>query len=237
MWAALTGGLVTGAVTLVGGFLALRLRAALDLLLGFSAGAIIGVALFDLLPEGLDLTGEQHNALRVTTAVALGFALYLGIDRGALIAGGNSGARRHFAPAALTFHSLLDGLGIGLAFHISSVAGMVVAIGVLAHDVVDGANTVAVSLSSGARKSVAQAWLTADAVAPLMGILLASTVAIRPQSLAMLLGMVAGTFLYIGASELLPRSHADHPRASTIAATAFGLAFIYSLIRLTSIGA
>ena len=37
--------------TLAGGLLALGLRDKLHLILGFSAGAVIGVAFFDLLPE------------------------------------------------------------------------------------------------------------------------------------------------------------------------------------------
>ena len=41
--------------TLAGGALALRFRDHLHLLLGFSAGAVIAVALFDLLPEALNL--------------------------------------------------------------------------------------------------------------------------------------------------------------------------------------
>ena len=40
--------------TLAGGLLALGLRDKLHLILGFSAGAVIGVAFFDLLPEAID---------------------------------------------------------------------------------------------------------------------------------------------------------------------------------------
>ena len=40
--------------TLCGGLLALRLRDKLHLILGFSAGAVIGVAFFDLLPEAIN---------------------------------------------------------------------------------------------------------------------------------------------------------------------------------------
>ena len=47
-------GVFTSAATLFGGGLALRFRSALTLFLGFSSGAVIGVALFDLLPEALE---------------------------------------------------------------------------------------------------------------------------------------------------------------------------------------
>ena len=53
-----------------------------------------------------------------------------------------------------------------------------------------------------------------------------------PTTLALLLGLFAGFFLYIGASELLPRSQLGRPRLSTLAATALGGGFIYGVVRL-----
>jgi ZIP family zinc transporter len=46
------------------------------------------------------------------------------------------------------------------------------------------------------------------------------------------LGVFAGFFLYMGAADLLPRSHDERPRLSTTVATAAGLGFIYLVIRL-----
>jgi ZIP family zinc transporter len=226
-------GLLAGVATLVGGGLALRFRSALGLLLGFSSGAIIGVALFDLLPEALELAGEAHSPLSITTAVAIGFGLYLATDRSsALLAGASAQGRNHFGPASLTAHSLMDGLGIGLAFHVSSAAGLIVALAVLAHDFLDGANTVTLSLAGGSGTRMARGWLLADAAAPLVGIGLARLISIPTFTLAVLLGVFAGFFLYIGASELLPRSHDERPHLSTIAATGLGFVFIYAVIRL-----
>ena len=66
--------------TLVGGLVALVLRDQLHLILGFSAGAVIGVAFFDLLPESIEL-GEKYFAHgTVTGVVALGFLVYLILD-------------------------------------------------------------------------------------------------------------------------------------------------------------
>lgn len=236
IWAVLLIGVATGAATLAGGLLILYLSSALDLVLGFSAGAIIGVALFDLLPEALSVAGETHSPLTMTGLVAVGFAFYLATDRAsAMLARGRK--QRHFAPASLTLHSFVDGLAIGLAFHISPAAGFIVAIGVLAHDFIDGANTVTVSLSSGSAVPTARAWLAADAAAPLAGILLANVFAIPGPSLALLLAVFGGFFLYIGASELLPRSQGLRPRLSSVAATVAGMALIYAVISLSRAGA
>ncbi|HEX3424049.1 MAG TPA: hypothetical protein VHS33_11700 [Sphingomicrobium sp.] len=237
IWAVLLLGFAAGAATLAGGTLILYLTSALDLILGFSAGAVIGVTLFDLLPEGLKLAGESHSPLSITAAVAAGFAVYLAADRACMILGQSQKSRRHFAPASLTLHSFVDGLAIGLAFHISPAAAFVVTMGVLAHDFIDGANTVTVSLSGGSAIATARAWLVADAAAPLAGILLAGVIVIPRFSLALLIAVFGGFFLYIGASELLPRSQARRPRLSTAAATAAGLGLIYAVISLSSAAA
>lgn len=229
-------GLLTGAATLFGGVVALRFRASLDLFLGFSSGAVIGVALLDLLPESLELGGPQFQPLTITAAVAVGFAVYLATDRGALILSrGSQGHRAHLGPASLTAHSLMDGLGIGFAFQVSSAAGAILAVAVLAHDCLDGANTVTLSLAGGAATPTARRWLAADAAAPIVGICIARLVVVPAGLLALLLAVFAGFFLYIGAGELLPRSHDRRPRISTIVATVLGLGFIYIVVRLASI--
>jgi zinc transporter ZupT len=229
-------GAATGCATLFGGALAFRFRSALDLFLGFSSGAVIGVALLDLLPEAFELAGPRVEALTLTASVAVGFALYLAADRATLILShGSEGHRGHLGPASLTAHSLMDGLGIGLAFQVSSAAGAIVAFAVLAHDFLDGANTVSLSFAGGAAAPTARRWLIADAAAPIVGICIARLITVPAGLLAELLAVFAGFFLYIGASELLPRSHDRRPRLSTIAATALGLGFISAVVRLASV--
>jgi zinc transporter ZupT len=225
-------GLVTGAVTLAGGGAALKLRGMLSLLLGLSSGAITGVALFDLIPQALNLAGEANTHLPVMTAVASGFCFYMLVDRvAAWAAAGRNGLRGHLAPASLTAHSLMDGLGIGLAFHVSYAVGLVVALAVMAHDLLDGANTVTLSLAGGTGERAARRWLAADAMAPLVGIGLARLLPMSTFTLAVCLAVFAGFFLYIGASELLPRSRDRRPQWSTMGATLAGFAFIYGVIR------
>lgn len=137
--------------TLIGGLFALALKDRLHLILGFSAGAIIGVTFFDLLPEALELGGDASHLLSLT---ALGFCLYLILDRFLFTNNQIKHSHRGEAGAlSLSIHSFLDGVGIGLAFKVSPEVGFIVTAAVLTHDFSDGINTVSMILKSGgARK-------------------------------------------------------------------------------------
>jgi zinc transporter ZupT len=226
-------GLLTGLATLLGGALALRLKSSIGLLLGFGAGAVIGVGLRDLLPEALELSGGAHAPFTIATALAAGFAVYLVADQSIAAATPSPALRSHIGPATLTLHSLMDGLGIGLAFQVSATTGWIVAAAVLAHDLVDGANTVTLSLSGGAQGPTARRWLVADAIAPLIGIGLSRLIQVPPARLAILLAVFAGFFCYIGASELLPRARDRRPHLTTTFATVLGMAVIYAAVRFS----
>ena len=228
-------GLLTGGATLFGGTLALRFRSGLGLFLGFSSGAVIAVSLLDLLPEAFEAARGMHDSLSLTSTMAVGFAVYLVLDRVPLLLAKRPRKGASLGPASLTAHSLMDGLGIGVAFQASPSIGWVVAIAVLAHDLLDGANTVTLSLGVRGDVPVAKRWLVADALAPMVGIVVSQMVAIPRSFLSILLALFAGFFLYIGASELLPRSQNGRPNLSTVAATVLGMIFIYVVVRTAAL--
>jgi ZIP family zinc transporter len=225
-------GVAAGLATFAGGSLALRLADRTHLILGFSAGAVIGVALLDLLPECMELAGPGR-AQGIASFIAAGFILYLVVDRTLLaVSGGSTGHRGHFGAASLTAHSFLDGLGIGLGFQASPAVGAVLAAAVLAHDFADGINTVNLSLAGSRSPVVARRGRAADAIAPLLGIGASTLIRLPTGALGSVLALFAGFFLYIGASELLPESHHRHPRATTTMAAAAGVVLIGAVVRL-----
>jgi zinc transporter ZupT len=228
-------GIAAGISTLIGGYLALRLKDNIHLILGFSAGAVVGVALFDLLPEALSVGQAYHHLTTLTGFVALGFMAYMLLDRSILIfTSKDSGHRGHVGAGSLTIHSFLDGLGIGLAFHVSAALGAIVAVAVLVHDFSDGINTVNLSLSGNGKTRFARLWLFADALAPLIGIGATFFISVSEQNLSLVLALFSGFFLYIGASELLPESHHRYPRFVTAIMTLFGALVIYGAIYFAS---
>jgi zinc transporter ZupT len=219
--------------TTLGGLFALRLKDHLHLILGFSAGAVFGVAIFDLLPEAIELTQDTYSVRTVTVLISIGFAFYMILDRYfSLHLHAKNGCEnpRHggkLGAAALTFHSFLDGFGIGLAFKVSPAVGWIVALAVLAHDFSDGINTVNMILKNQGEKKMAQKWLIADALAPAVGVVVSTGITISSASLGLVLSVFVGLFLFISASDLIPESHHKHPAMYTTFMTIVGMAVIF----------
>ena len=232
--------LATFASTLIGGLFALRLSDRLHLILGFSSGAVLGVALFDLIPEAIALAGTRYSVQVTMGTLAAGFLLYMVLDR-AIVMHTHMGAESLHTPrrgalgaGSLSVHSFLDGLSIGLAFQVSASVGAVVAIAVLVHDFSDGINTIGLILKNRGGDRTAFRWLIADAVAPIAGA--ASTLVFRLErpTLGLTLAAFAGFFLYIGASDLLPESYHEHPTVWTTVLTVLGALTMYVAVRLVS---
>ncbi len=217
--------------TLLGGLLALRLRDKLHLVLGFSAGAVIGVAFFDLLPESINFGSSFHSPATILACSALGFLFYLVIDR-IISFHGDAAPRGGFAAAVLCVHSLLDGISVGLAFQASHQVGVIVAIAVLTHDFSDGINTMNVVLRNGGDRGQAFRWLLLDAVAPVAGVVSTAFFTLPGNAFGTALALFAGFFLYIGASDLIPESYHAHPKFLTTAMTLAGAAVLYAAIAL-----
>ena len=230
--------------TLLGGLFALRFKDRLHLILGFSAGAVIGVAFFDLLPEALELGGSQYDIPVITSIMALGFITYMILDRLVIFHNHNVDHsdmhihhphRGKIGAGSLSLHSFLDGVAIGLAFKVSPAVGAIVAIAVLTHDFSDGINTVNMILKNKGEPKQAFRWLLADASAPVLGVLSTLFFTLPEHTLGLVLAAFSGFFLYIGASDLLPESHHAHPTIWTTAMTVIGVAVLYLAIRLAGI--
>ena len=224
-------GVAATAATLMGGLLALKFSTRIVLVLGVTAGVVLGVALFDLLPEALSLAPAGGSARATFGWVAAGIGGYMVFAR---VLGGMRQATRwraHLGPATLTLHSLVDGVGIGLAFHVSAQIGGAVALAVLTHDVADGVNVVSLCLAA-EQDRAARRWLVANAIAPLLGVGLGSVLRVPAALLGPLTGLFAGGFVYIGACELLPRSHGLDPRWRTTVASLAGILMIFVLSNL-----
>ena len=231
--------------TFLGGMFALRFKDKLHLILGFSAGAVIGVAFFDLLPEALELGKQNYNIGFITSIAALGFIVYMVLDRFVFFHSHGVNENEHeeinlnkrgiLGAGSLSIHSFIDGGAIGLAFQVSPAIGAIVAVAVLVHDFSDGINTVNMILKNSGTRTQAFKWLLVDAIAPVLGIVSTLFFTVSESTLGVILAVFTGFFLYIGASDLLPESHHDHPTRWTTVSTILGVAVLYGAIKLAGI--
>lgn len=230
--------------TSLGGLFALRNRDRLHRILGFTAGVLLGVVAFDLMPEIFSLTNATH-AQFVTPMIMLvvGFLVFHIAEKLTIIHAGHD-EHGHYdvhhhprvgllSALALSAHSFLDGVGIGLAFQVNASVGALVAIAVISHDFADGLNTVTLMLKHRNTPKKALALLALDATTPMLGAASTLLFHLSDRDLLLYLGFFAGFLLYIGASDILPEAHADHPSQITLALTVLGAAFIFAVTRFS----
>jgi len=228
--------------TFFGGLFGLKHKDKLHLILGFTAGVLVAVVFFDIFPEIIALTQSLHmNSVYPMIALVVGFLLFHIFEKVLLIHHAHEleyGEHKHptvgvMSAVALSGHSFMDGVGIGLAFQVSAAVGLLVAIAVIAHDFSDGLNTVSLVLVHKNKDRRAFQMLLLDAFAPVVGA--ASTLLFKvPDTVLLLyLGFFAGFLLYIGASDILPEAHSEHSSYKTIALTLLGIVLIFIVTRFT----
>ncbi len=244
--------------TTIGGLFALRFRDRLHLVLGFTAGVILGVIAFDVLPEIFDLVHETHVSVKVPmVALVAAFLAFHIVEKSLLLHAAHEAeygehehagagvaptaeadrAHGHSHPSvgvasalALCLHSFTDGLGIGLAFQVDKGVDFAVALAVVAHDFADGLNTVGLMLRHGNDRRKALLLLALDALAPLAGAAVTLAIHVPERVLLVSLGTFSGFLLYIGAADILPEAHANHPSRVTIAMTVLGATLIFVVV-------
>jgi zinc transporter ZupT len=232
--------LATFLSTALGGLFAARFRRRLHLIMGFTAGVLLGVVAFEVLPEIIDLLHETGtDPLLPMIALVAGFLFFHVVEKSILIHHGHEdqyAAHKHpqvgaISALALAGHSLMDGVGIGLGFQVSPKVGGLVALAVIAHDFADGMNTVALMLTHGNPTRRAKWFLLLDSLAPLVGAFSTLFFHLSPQFLVTYLGCFAGFLLYIGASDILPQAHSERSTGVTVALTVAGALFILGVAR------
>jgi zinc transporter ZupT len=233
---------ITALATTAGGFLAIKAKDRLHLVLGLSAGLLLGLVAFDLLPEVFELgTSELLGAPAVSVALIAGFLLlhfyeqlfgshepaesdYGHDHKHASSVAGSLGA------LAMGGHVFLDGLALGVAFKVSSDLGIAVFIALLVHAFSDGLNTVSFLIKSGKWGKQGIWLLGVDAIARISGAALGTTLALGDNLIAIYLAAFAGIVIYLATSHILPEAHSQHSSRFTILATILGVLVMWGLV-------
>ena len=232
---------VSAISTLIGGWAAVHERHRVHLLLGFGAGALLGATFFDLLPEAISAANRRGwSPQSELTLVIIGFVVFHVAERfvefhGCPTCDSELELRRHvgrLSAFGLIGHSTLDGASIAAATLVSWRTGLIVAIGIIAHDISDGLNTMLLVTRGERPRKKDLAFLFADAAAPVVGGLIVVLSSLSQQALAIFLGVTSGFFLYTATGDLLPEAHQRSPRFAVTVAMLFGIAFLFLAVKL-----
>jgi len=236
---------ITVIATVFGGVVALRSSDRFHLVLGLSAGLLLGLVGFDLIPEVFQLSDTTFGGVRAVSLAFVGGFLLLHILEG--IFGSHEPAESDYGhdhehhnvagtlgAIAMGGHVFLDGIGLGVAFQVSNSLGLAVFLAVLVHAFSDGLNTVAMLVKNGSWTKQSRWLLAIDAVARVGGATLGTYLALNDSLLALYLALFAGFVIYIATSHILPEAHSRHPSRWTLGATAVGVAIMWVVVAVSA---
>ncbi|MBI3304753.1 ZIP family metal transporter [Candidatus Parcubacteria bacterium] len=177
--------------------------------LSLAAGALLGVAFLDLVPEAL----ETVPASRI-------FALVLGGIAGSFLLEKllvwyhchDERCERHAVRPLIIFgdslHNFIDGVGIGVSFLAAPAVGALTTFAVILHEIPREGSDVAILLSSGMGKRAVVGWTVFASLMTVVGAVVAALFgsAFAPV-IGPLIALVAGTFIYIATADLIPELH------------------------------
>ncbi len=176
----------------------------------FAAGALLAAAFFDLLPESIEQLAEGAAPNWVLAGILLFFLLEHFLR---WFHHHHEHAKEDTTQAPLiivgdSIHNLLDGIAIGAAFLISVPTGIVTAIAVAAHEIPQEIGDFGLLLKYGYSRKKVMLINIFSALMSTAGALVTFGLGSRIDlPLGELLGITAGLFIYIAASDLIPTIH------------------------------
>ncbi len=201
-------------------------------LLAFSSGVLLSIAILHLFPESLMLAGKSAG---IAVLVTFGTLFMMENVTTMHDHGGDFLHPDHLyrvsmtALAALTLHALMDGMAMGVSLRQNLALGSAISIGVILHKFVDGLTRTSLLHTAHYYKLKEISLSLLLATATPIGAILTYIGAAHLTNLAIgiVLGISAGSFLYVAAADLLPRLHESKDRYN----------LVYFLIGILIVGA
>ncbi len=211
--------LVAGALTLRGAMARLQSR----YIIAFGAGVLLAATFFDVLPE-VDVKADAF-------ALAAGFVAFYLLEKITMLhaCGEAECETHHIGPSAvigMALDNVVDGVSIAVGYLINPFLGFVITLAVVLHEIPQGiASAIIMREANWQRARIVIVLALSGALYPI-GALLAGWIPAHWQHPA--LAFIAGDFLYIGASDLLPEAHRRF-NAVVIISVLAGMAFVLGL--------
>lgn len=197
-----------------------------EFITSFTAGLMLALVFFHLMPEAIELS---EIAPQIIFLGFFGFYLlenFLMINSGIELPYCVDGDEPHshlfpitgvMAFSGLALHSLIDGIIIGVGFEISAEVGVLASFAVIAHEVPEGITSFALINETLPNRAGLLSIIVAVAT-PLGAFLSLFFIRSIPDPfVGVLLALGAGTFIYVAASDLIPKTHQNQCWKSLIA--------------------
>jgi zinc and cadmium transporter len=233
--------LANGLAGLTGGLLSERwLTRHLSALVAFAAGALLGAVFLEVFPEAVEAMGPAAFQWALGSFVVLVFVEWFLGPHHHDHSTHAPGHHHHeplgsstVVPSLLTadaLHNVGDGAAVAAAFLVSPQAGVATALAVIAHELPQEVGDYALLRAAGFSRARALLALGAVQLTAFVG---AAAVVLGSQLVEGLAGIIlalaSGTFLYIGATDLLPelrRGSAPHEVRGRLIGFVLGLALV-----------
>ncbi len=186
----------------------------LTYLLALSAGILISIAFIDVLPQAFALSSFAGFGILAGFLIINFMEQFVITEPSSEI---TEDCKLHkvsmTAFAGLLFHSFIDGVAIAAGFGVSAALGAVITFAVVIHAIPDGISASSLLLaskySSSRRKvfSLASVIALAKPAGTVAFLFLAGSV--NALFLSVVLGVSAGSFIYVSAAGLLPHIHRE----------------------------
>jgi len=237
----LVASIIVSAISLIGIFSLLLKENLLDeilfLLIGFSAGGLIGGAFLHLLPETIEKT--QNSIIFIY--LILGFIFFFILERYLYWrhchkeGGCDIHAFSYLNLIGDGIHNLTDGLVIGSSFMLSVHFGIITTLVIILHEIPQEIGDFGVLVYGGFSKAKALFYNYISSLTCILGTVIGYILSAKVSSFSIfLLPFTAGGFIYVAACDLIPELHKEpNLKKSTFSLFAFlaGILFI-ALARL-----
>lgn len=222
------GGLAGGVLLLLGKGVRQNI---IHVLVSFAAGALLGTAFLDLLPEALEHAEEAGIDFKVIFLLTIGGIIFFYLLDRAIHWFQVHQKKKEYHHGSVSvplvilgdsIHNFIDGIAIALTFIANPVLGLTTTLAIIAHEIPQEVGDFAVLLHQGLAKkkvlfiNIFSAMLSV--LGAVIGIIIgASAESILPYALA----ITSGFFIYIALSNLLPEIHNEEKKGYAFPETIF----------------
>ncbi len=181
--------------------------------MAFGSGVLLGAAFIHIIPEAVIFNGASAGL-----GLSIAFLLIFGLEQFAPAHSCPEYLEECACPVhtigmvtfvALFIHSLIDGLAVAAGFGASLELGFIASFPVIVHKFPTGLTTIAILLGTGYGREKSFFLTLAVAMATPIGALVSQhfVLDLSNNLLAWILGISGGSFIYLAATDILPRLH------------------------------